>query len=118
MSLNWDLSTCADKDFVLADEPGGYRVTECIIFSLMDVGMRGLPDEEAAGEFVQRTAEIAQARGGTMMQQMVDGEIVDRPYTLEEVKLRIGLTTNVSPMTRRQFTAKVVRVLREHAKTA
>lgn len=115
MSLNWDATKCAEKDYILSDEPGGYRVTEAIIFSLMDVGMRGIADEADAEEFVRRTNEIAVARGGTMLQQMVDGEIVDRPYTLDEVSKRIGLTTNVGPMTKRQFNAKVSRVLKEHA---
>jgi len=110
MSLNWNASKCAEKDFILGEDPNGYRVTQCIIFSLMDVGMRGILGEDDAAEFVRRTAEIAPARGGTMMQQMREGEIVDRPYTLEEAKLRIGLTTNVSPMTRRQFAAKLKKV--------
>jgi hypothetical protein len=115
MSLNWDASKCAEKEFILSEHPDGYRVTECIIFSLMDVGMRAIADEADAEKFVQRTAEIAQARGGTMMQQMRDGQIEDRAYTLEEVRKRIGLATNVTPMTERQFTAKLGRVLREHA---
>ncbi len=115
MSLDWNATQCPEKDFILSDDPGGYRVTEGIIFSLMDVGMRGIANEADAEEFVRRTAEIAVARGGTMLQQVVDGEIVDRPYTLEEVSKRIGLTTNVGPMNKRQFTAKVSRVLKEHA---
>jgi len=115
MGLSWDATKCAEKDFVLGDEPEGYRVTEAIIFSLMDVGMRGIFDEDDVEEFVRRTGEIAVARGGTMLQRLVDEKIVDRPYTLEEVRLRIGLTTNVGPMTKRQFSAKVLRVLKEHA---
>jgi hypothetical protein len=118
MSLDWDASRCPEKEFILSEDPEGYRVTMCIIFSLMDVGMSGLADEAAVGQFVTRTAEIAQARGGTMMQQMKDGQAVDRPYTVEEVRLRIGLVVNVSPMTSPQFSAKAMRVLREHAGTA
>lgn len=115
MALNWNASKCAEKDFVLSDEPDGYRITEAIIFSLMDVGMRGLADEADVEEFLRRTGEIAVARGGTMLQHVVDGVIVDRAYTSEEVRRRIGLTTNVGPMTKRQFTAKVTQVLKQTA---
>ncbi len=112
MSLDWDVRSCAEKDFILSDDPEGYRVTEAIIFSLMDVGMRALTSEADAEEFVRRTAVIADRRGGTMLQQMRGGEVVDQEYTLEQVRRRIGLTTNVGPMNRRQFAAKVAKVAR------
>lgn len=115
MSLDWSATRCEEKDFILSDDPEGYRVTEAIIFSLMDVGMRGIETEEDAEEFLRRTAEIAVARGCTMLRQLVDGEVADRPYRRAEVHQRIGLTTNVGPMTKRQFTAKVLRVLKGNA---
>jgi hypothetical protein len=115
MSLNWDATKVAEKDFVLGADPDGYRVTEGIIFSLMDVGMRGILTEADAEEFVRRTNEIAAVRGGTMLQRMEDGKIVDRPYTVAEVARRINLTTNVGPMTKREFAAKIKRVAKEYA---
>lgn len=117
MPLNWDATRCAEKDFILGEDPDGYRVTEAIIFSLMDVGMRGVVTEGDVEEFVTRTAEIAVVRGATMLQQIgEDGTAVDRSYALEQVRQRIGLTTNVGPMSRRQFAAKLVRMARERAR--
>lgn len=115
MSLDWNATKCPEKDFILGEDPNGYRVTEAIIFSLMDVGMRGIEGDDDVREFLRRTAEIAEVRGGTMLQQLVDGKIADRPYTAEEVRRRIGLTTNVGPMSKRQFTAKLARLVKERA---
>jgi hypothetical protein len=113
MSLDWDATACADQDAILHD-PDGRRVTEAIIISLMDVGMRGLTEQNVE-EFLDRTAQIAIARGGTMLLQMREGRAADRPYTRAEVEARVGLTTNVSPMTSAKFTAKLLDALKRYA---
>lgn len=118
MSLDWNVSQCPEKDFILSEDPAGYGVTKAIIFSLMDVGMRGIVTTDDVKEFLRRTAEIAEVRGGTMLQQEIDGEIVARPYTAEEVTRRLGLTANVGPMTNRQFTAKLRQVAKRVAQDA
>jgi hypothetical protein len=111
MPLTIDARQCPDTEFVMKTD---WTVTESFMFSMMDVGIRAIT-EESGEEFLRRTAVMAKLRGGTMLQKAVDGEIVDRPYTAEDVAARVGFTTNVSPMTKREFTAKVKRLEREYA---
>jgi len=47
-----------------------------------------------------------------------DGNVSDRPITYDEVRKHIGLRTNVSKMTNRQFTANLINRLREAARRA
>jgi hypothetical protein len=70
--------------------------------------------EENYEEFAERLALWAQVHG-TLMQRMVGGEIVDRPITLQEVKDRIGLRTNVTTTSSRAFQARLNRAMKEKA---
>jgi hypothetical protein len=106
MPLTVDARTCPDPEFVMSTD---WTVTESFMFSMMDVGIQAIT-EETGEEFLRRTAVMAELRGGTMLQKVQDGNILDRPYTAEDVAARMGFKTNVSPMTKREFAAKVKRL--------
>lgn len=113
MPLTIDARKCPDTEFVMQ---GDWAVTKSFMFSMMDVGIQAIT-EETGPEFLRRTAVMAELRGGTMLQQVVGGKITDRPYTEADVAARMGFTTNVSPMTKRQFAAKVKGLEPRYAKS-
>jgi hypothetical protein len=115
MSLNFDL-TAIDRRFWHADEATeeAKEVTNTMIWATIAVDM-GSITEKNADEFAERLEAYQQLRGA-LMQKYVDGEIIDRPLTAEEVRERIGLKTNVTTTTKRQFKAKLARLEKEAAR--
>jgi hypothetical protein len=108
MSLNYDISRVDDA--AKADgEP--WRITDTLIWATMAVDM-GEITEKNYEEFAERLALSAKVHG-TLMQKVVDGELVDRPITVEEVKARIGLKTNVTTTTARAFQGRLNRAMKE-----
>lgn len=114
MSLNYDLSRI-DRKFWHADEADETEkvVTESMIWATIAVDM-GEITEANAEEFARRLNSYQELRGA-FMQRYVDGEMQERPLTLEDVRNRVGLKTNVTTTSKRAFTAKLARLARETA---
>jgi hypothetical protein len=108
MSLNWDTTKC-DEQALDTDE--AKEVTKAIVFVTMAVDM-GTITEANVGEFVERVRAYEKLRG-TMMTTWDGEEMTDRPLTEEDIRLRIGLRTNVTTTSKRSFNAKLARLARE-----
>lgn len=108
MSLNYNLSATAlprdDNGLILWT-----TATEWLIFATMSTGI-GAITEATAPEFFARLETL----------QSMDNTVPDGRINAADVKQHIGLTTNVSPMTRAQWLKRIVggRVDREAASFA
>lgn len=102
MSLNWDANDCDPQ--ALLDEQAR-MITQAIVFATMPVGI-GHITEKNHEEFFRRLTEVERLAGAYITDW--DGErLVERLITLDDVRLRIGLRTNASPLTKRAFDASV-----------
>lgn len=103
MSLNWNVSNIADSNAVCFrhfEEDGEpqrelKQSTHQLIFLTMVVGM-GRITESNYKEFYKRVALFERLHGCVQVVFAVRGKFVDAPYTLEDIRQHIGLTTNVS----------------------
>jgi hypothetical protein len=92
MSLNWDITKCADPDHLQSEEQ--WPITNAMIMATMFTGI-GKITEDTVGEFHAR---------------LVLGRYWQRePLPYAEVRKYIGLTTNVFPQeTRAKWLKRVV----------
>jgi len=103
MSLNWNVSKIADSNTVCFQhytengEPQRRMTqsTELLIFTTMVVGF-GRITESNYKEFFKRVALFERLHGAVRVKKDCRGKFVDDPYTLEDIRQHIGLTTNVS----------------------
>lgn len=103
MSLNWNVSKIADSNTVCFQhytengEPQRRMTqsTELLIFTTMVVGF-GRITESNYKEFYKRVALFERLHGAARAKKDCRGKFVDDPYTLEDIRQHIGLTTNVS----------------------
>ena len=103
MSLNWNVSKIADNNAVCFrhfEEDGEpqrelKQTTELLIYTTMVVGF-GRITENNYKEFYKRVALFERLRGAVRVKKGDSGKFVDDPYTLEDIRQHIGLTTNVS----------------------
>ncbi len=103
MSLNWDLSKAEDWESLKTDEE--WPVTQTLIFRTMAVGI-GEITEKTLPEFYARIAFLERLNGSFVKAQDDSGAWVDRPITVDDIRRRIGLTTNVFPQETRAKWAK------------
>lgn len=95
MPLNWNIEKCKDyKELTEADE---WPVTESLVFATMPVGIHTITEKNYE-EFWARL-NLNEKLSGTYLNRAGKPS----PITLEQVKRRIGLTTNASTLTRQQF---------------
>lgn len=111
MSLNFELTKIKDyKSVCWTGEGDNARinvVTEMIIFGTMFVGIREITEANAE-VFTCRLADWWQSEGP--IGEVGDGgKVTWRQVTLEEVKAHIGLKTNASNLTPRQWKAQLTR---------
>lgn len=109
MSLNWDLSKIADHEELFVDTPDGQRLdglTESFIWTSMVTGLGKdwSLDLDFAPEFYARVKLIEKINGPLVRKPGVERYEV----TLEDVFRRVGLHTNVSPVSRAQFIKNMV----------
>ena len=90
MPLNANWSKVKDWK-KLHDETDGYQVTEALVFLTMAIGISRI-DEKNYLEFYRRLKFYEKLWGER-----------PRPITLEDVHRRIGLFTNASKLTEKQF---------------
>jgi hypothetical protein len=112
MSLSWDLSKIENYDELFVDAPpdqGEGKVldglTQAIIYATMVTGLgkNWSLDTDFAPELWARLHMIEKLQGPLVTKQ---GE----PYfvTFEDVRRRIGLETNVSPVSRSEFVKRML----------
>lgn len=112
MSLNYTVDKIADYKNVCNVGDGDARrmnpVTEGLIWSSMSVGLDSIKKKNV-DEWLVRLA-LTDALFGTMLKANRE----DRPFTRAEIESHIGLTTNVSNMTRKKWQdAAVSRFMRD-----
>ena len=127
MALHCNLEDIADHEVVCfieatADDPNhgvtkGDRllnpVTEALIWATIAVDLPGITRENA-GEFFARLRFTEQTDGPMLIRAEVDGERpkgYDAFITAREVIAHIGLTANVSPLSRAKWLSKFGRDL-------
>lgn len=106
MALHWDVKEVADWKQLQEEESG---ITACVVWATMFVGIPRITADNAA-EFARRVHVWEDVNGRIRSD--------DKRITLADVERRIGLWTNASRETRRQFEAKVLRSLNERATRA
>jgi len=115
MSLDFDTSKIANREEVTTspfDKNKWHPVTNALIWATMAVEM-GEITEANAEEFARRLSLWQTVNGAWL--EYNDGEAVY--LTLEDVKLHIGLKTNVFPMMKpKQFAEKLVKLMEDRAK--
>lgn len=131
MSLNWNISKCNRKatgrkiadcrddshegdckkcpqvdERLVHDESGQpvpWRVTNALIWTTMGLDMGEITEKNAA-EFYARMILHDRMTDSTFL---TEGNGKPRPITFAEVRAHIGLSTNVTTKTRRQFLARI-----------
>lgn len=104
MSLNWNATKVKNWQ-KLQDDPNGKVCNEVIIYVTMSVEM-GQITEKNYKEFYAR-CNIIERFQGARRQKKVDKHIVDVFITLDEIKQRIGLSTNVSTKPYKSFLKRI-----------
>lgn len=104
MSLNWNIEKVRDYKKITPGPSSEGHVTEALIWATMAVGI-GRITEANADEFYRRIAIYEEQRGAWMTK---NGQ--PSPFTLEDIKRRIGLSTNVGTMNKTEFAAKLKRL--------
>jgi hypothetical protein len=101
MSLDWSLKDVKDHELNCFKEEEGKRylksVTHALLFATMPIGL-GEISEKNITEFHWRNL-FCEHTGLTFLDY--DGD--KRVFTLEQLRMHIGLRTNVSKLTRKQF---------------
>lgn len=105
MSLNWDAKKC---DQTVLDEKN-WPITEILIFATMAIDM-GEFTEANIEKVLDRLAAYQKLNGGLVVEN-VDGKWVTRNVTEDEVRLRIGLKTNVTTVSDAKFRNRMAREL-------
>jgi hypothetical protein len=95
MALNWNIEKCKDYKSLTTDKE--YPITDSLIWGTLMVGI---------GDITEKNFKEFYARFNLM--QRLTGAFLTRngkPYyiTLEDIQRRIGLSTNVSDVTRNAF---------------
>lgn len=109
MSLNWDVRNCDES---VKDEKN-WSITEIIIFATMSVDM-GEITEQNVDTFIARVRAIETVYGPSVVENTKDG-LVHRGLTEEEIRLRIGLKTNVTTTSDVKFRNRMAKALMERS---
>jgi hypothetical protein len=106
MPINYDLTRCVDKQKLLEDTPDGWPVTEIVILLMPRLGVREITDN---------TAERLWHRIHAM--ETVTGviNVSGRPMRPQDIVDRIGLHTNATPKTDREFHRDILATLKERS---
>jgi len=106
MSLDWTIATVDDWK-QLADDDWEAAVTQTLVFISIPVGICRITDANWR-EFWRRVSVIEEVEGGALVSKWEvdgDGENQRVPYFIrpEDVRRRIGLSTNVSKISKSAF---------------
>jgi hypothetical protein len=110
MSLNWDLAKIANHEELFVGEGDERRLdglTHAFIWTSMVTGLGKdwTLDADFAPEFYARVKLLEKVNG-----PLVTKEGKEYPITFEDVRRRIGLHVNVSPVSRAEFIKSAVTV--------
>lgn len=98
MSLNYDFSKVKDHE-KLHEDKNEWQLTDTLIWMTMAVGIREIKESNYV-EFYARLHFLEKLEGA-----FINADGKPRYYTVEDVKRRIGLYTNVTDYTRTKFIA-------------
>jgi len=96
MALNYNFSKVADHE-KLHEDNNEWQATDVLIWMTMAVGIHTITEDNHK-EFYARLHLLEKLNGAMRTE---GGK--EKLFTLEEVKRRIGLSTNASTLTRNQF---------------
>lgn len=109
MSLDWDVTKVHNYQEIKTDEE--WPITYGLIFLTMSIGIREITEENCR-EVLTRIRCIEKVYGPTFQKPGQDGGPPEpRPVTIEDIKRRIGLKTNVNLMTKLQFLKNISSVM-------
>ena len=91
MSLNWNVTKCADHEALSTDEQ--WPITQTRIFATMAVGIGEIRNDDDAAEFFARLSLLDSLDGPFL----VDGKGKRSEITPDMVRRYVGLSTNVFP---------------------
>lgn len=123
MALHWDLTNIKNSKELCwipsKEEEGKFElnpITNILIWSTMLVGFSKITEKNAS-DFHRRLIEFEVVTGSGMLRSWDTEEKkhIDRMPTLEEVQDHIGLGTNVSVKTNRQWTSYLGNLVKEEA---
>ena len=109
MSLDWDITNCKDGEAIKTDE--SWPITDGLIWYTLALDMRQITDGNI-DEFETRM-RIHDKMFAPLISTWKDEARVDRPITRDELVARIGLSTNVSQKTRKQFGRRMFNAMSE-----
>jgi len=127
MSLNWNIGKCERHEelYIFTDDMvwnGGsycfpdsadddrrnsHRITQQMIFTLMNIGMRSITAENTK-EVLRRINILEDAFPNDRHELWLDGEWVTVNTDMAMVSRRVGLSTNVTQVTKAQFAEAMV----------
>ena len=127
MSLNWNIGKCERHEelYIFTDDMvwnGGsycfpesadddrrnsHRITQQMIFTLMNIGMRSITAENTK-EVLRRINILEDAFPNDRHELWLDGEWVTVGTDMAMVSRRVGLSTNVTQTTKAQFAEAMV----------
>ena len=107
MALHWDITKCNEMLELQSDTE--WPITNALIWLTMGVDL-GEITEKNIGEFYARI-KLWEAIQGCMIK---DDKLDDVYLSFEDVRKRIGLTTNVSDVSRTKFINRVKRMMTEN----
>ena len=110
MSLNWDITNCNNWEELKSDKEWG--ITNTLIWATMSVDMGDITESNYV-EFYSRIKALEAVFGA-----LANGSDGDYFITIQDVKKRIGLATNVTDKTTHQFFKKIEKQIKEQLANA
>lgn len=107
MSLDWNVAKVDEQWWKGEDNPE-WEITNGLIWATIGVDI-GQITEQNYEKFHQRLTRLEQEMGH-LMNAWEGGEIKPYYFTLEDVQRRIGLSTNVTTLSDREYEAKRKRI--------
>jgi hypothetical protein len=108
MSLNWDVSNIKDFQTVTSDptdKTKWHPVTWTLVNTSMIVGLCVL-DEKTLPEWVWRLEFLKQLNRADFLIEKQGKSWKHRSFTMDELRAHLGLRTNASTLTRKQWVGR------------
>ena len=112
MSLSWQVTDCENPKGLLAERQ--WTITYGILMASIWTGINRITEENAE-EFTTRLNAWTKVHGTVANVVGDDGEIKPYRITLADVRRRIGVRTNATPLTAQKFRANLVKGLMRDA---
>ena len=112
MSLDWRVGEIKDyKSVCWKENPETGEeylnpITQSLIYSTLSIGIAEITEDNVI-DFYNRSILTADVYGQPINEFPEEGGIIRRNYTLEEIQQHIGLSTNASDYSDKQFMDKI-----------